>query len=223
MGIFKKMEDVFRANLNDLLDKATDPMKMLNLMIEDLKDFRQQRVVSIGEVVTAMKVVEADLNDAKASVASWTKRAEKAANDADVKIALKHQIQQEGLVKILETALKENQEMIAKLKEDLKQLDEKADWLESQRSIVEVRVKTAKARKGMHGPISKHGDAPNVDGILDRVGEKVKKLEAEADAAEEIEDLQKPERAEDRFKEEELDDEVEQRLADLKAKKAENK
>ncbi len=222
MGIFKKIEDVFRVNLNDLLDKATNPIKELNLMLEDLKDFRVKQVKNISGAVAALKMVEADLAETKESVSRWQKRAERYAgenNDELAKKALKQQVQLEKLAATLESAVKTNTETVEKLKTDLTVLDEKVSYLESQRSVIEVRVRTAKATKSIHGPISGHGGAPRTDEILDRVDNKVKRMEAEASASEEIADLAVPENAEKRFGKEELDDEVEQRLAALKAKK----
>lgn len=222
MGLWAKLSDVLRADLNDLLDKASDPIKQLNLMIEDMKDFRGKQAAEIGKAVAALKMVESDLAAAAEAVVRWDHRAERAAragNDANAKVALKEQIQQEGLVKTLEAALGQHRRNVETLKLDLASLDQKIDELESKRAVVEVRVRTAEAQKGLHGPISSRGHAPNAGEVLDRVEGQVRRKEAEAAAAQEVAGLQHPVSAEEQFTAADTDDEVERRLAALKAAK----
>ncbi len=223
MSIWTKLEEALRANINDLLDRATDPIKQLNLMIDDLKDFRAQQVGRIGKAIAGAKMVEAGLNEAKESVSRWGRRAKEAKDDAKAKQSLKQQIQLEKLVATLKVAAKNGQEEVEQLKTELAQLDDKIEYLESQRAIVEVRARTAEAQKAIHGPISGHANAPRADEILDRVDTKIKRMEAEAAGAEEAAKLSAPQTAEGRFGKEELDAEVEKRLADLKAKKEQEK
>lgn len=224
MGIWKKLEDVLRANVNDILDKASDPVKELGLRITDARDFRAKQVAIIGEAIMALKMIEDDLKQAESSVSYWTRKAaDKASKDDGVaKAALKQLIQQEKLAAGLKKSLEENGKVVEARKMELTQLDEKIAYLESQRHVVEVRVRTAQAGKGIHAPISAHG-GPSVDEILGRVEDKVRRLEAEAGAAAEVAEIAQPQTAEGRFKEEELDEEVEKRLADLKAKKEQEK
>ena len=53
MGIFKRLSDVIKANLNDLLNRAEDPEKMLNQMLiemkEQLADAKRQVAVAIAD------------------------------------------------------------------------------------------------------------------------------------------------------------------------------
>ncbi|MCS6796863.1 MAG: PspA/IM30 family protein, partial [Raineya sp.] len=38
MGIFGRIGDIIRANINDLLDKAEDPVKMIKQMVIDMQE-----------------------------------------------------------------------------------------------------------------------------------------------------------------------------------------
>ncbi len=38
MSIFQRISDIFKANINDALDKAEDPEKMLNQIISDMQE-----------------------------------------------------------------------------------------------------------------------------------------------------------------------------------------
>lgn len=221
MGLWVKLSDVLRADLNALLDKATDPMKQLNLMIADMHDFRQNQAQNIGNAMVALSRTKADLSEANLVVVRWGKRAESATkhgNDSDARSALTQQIEQEKLVKTLEAAVNEQQMNIENLKTDLASLDRKIEEVESKRSVVEVRVRTAEAQIGIHGPISSHGRAPNINEVLDRVENSVRQKEAGAAVAGEVADLA-PQSAEERFSASETGDEVERRLAALKEKK----
>ncbi len=226
MGIWKKAEDALRANINDLLDQATDPVKELKLMIEDMDDFRMKQFAKVREAIKESKILGADLDEANDSLGRWTKRAKQETekgNDANAKIALTSQITQEKAVARLKTAVEDSKKGIEKLETELRQLDDRIEYLKSQQDIVKTRVKIAKAEISIHGKISSHGNAPKADEILDRVDDKVKEMEAGAKADEEVAELARPKTAEERFSESELDDEVEKRLAALKAEKVKNK
>ncbi len=222
MGLWTKLSDVLRADINDMLDKASDPVKQLNLMISDMHDFRGKQAVAIGQAVVALKMVQGDLAVAKEAVARWGRRAAQAAkdgNDALAKTALKEQIQQEGLETTLQAAVEQHTKNVEALKLDLASLDQKIEELESKRHVVMVRVRTAQASRDIHGPISAHGRAPNADEVLARVEGQVRHVEAEADAAQETAGLQHPANAEEQFAAADTNDEVERRLAALKAPK----
>ena len=45
MGIISRLFNLFRANANDMLDKAEDPEKMLQQMLSDL-DMQKQKAKS---------------------------------------------------------------------------------------------------------------------------------------------------------------------------------
>ena len=42
MGIFQKLSTLIRSNINDLISRAENPEKMLNQIILDLRQIRQE-------------------------------------------------------------------------------------------------------------------------------------------------------------------------------------
>lgn len=216
MSLFSKMSDVFRANFNDLLDNATDPMKQLHLMLEDMRVFRRQQATRIGQAMGSQKQVAADLNKAVADQARWEAKAKLFAStgkDDAAKDAIKHQMRAEALVQTLTTANTTAEQSVATLQNDLKALDERIDELESKRSVYDVRQRTAEATKGIHDALSAAPGAPYSPEVEDRVEQALRRKEGEAEAAVATESLLTP--APER---EEQNAEIEARLQQMKAK-----
>ncbi len=218
MKLWQKFEDAVRANINDLLDRSTDPVKELNLMVEDMHTFRDQRVRAVGDAVQALKRTEADLADANAGVARWGDRAQRAKTDEEKRSDLRQQIQQENLAKTLQAAVDQGNQKVSTLEGEIAQLDEKLQELESQKSIVAVRVRTAQAQRDMHtASTSSHGRTVDPSDVLRRVDDEVKDIEAQASGADEVERLNQNASPEARASASDLDDEVERRLASMRA------
>src|SRR5713226_9321440 len=100
MGIFKRMEDIFKANLNDLLDKSEDPEKMIKQIIHEMKE---QLISATAEVNHAKADAKLILNqyDAEHKKADeWGKNAELAVEqgkDDLAREALKRQTEHEQI------------------------------------------------------------------------------------------------------------------------------
>ena len=48
MGIFSRIGDLLKANINDLIDRAEDPEKMVKQIISDLQKDVQQSTQALG-------------------------------------------------------------------------------------------------------------------------------------------------------------------------------
>jgi phage shock protein A len=74
MGILDRMSRLVRANVNDLLDRAEDPDKMIDQIIRDMQtnitDARRQ----VAAMIAQEKELEADLKQAKSLSDEWVKR-----------------------------------------------------------------------------------------------------------------------------------------------------
>ncbi len=75
MAIFSRLGDIFKSNLNDLLDKAEDPEKMLKQIIIDMEDHLVKATQGLGEVMAAQRQMEKQLSEAMAQSKTWEDRA----------------------------------------------------------------------------------------------------------------------------------------------------
>ncbi|MGB9846634.1 MAG: PspA/IM30 family protein, partial [Desulfotomaculales bacterium] len=75
MGIFSRLKDLLEANISDLLNKAEDPEKMLNLYIErageELKEFNVQVNRAVADELALRQKIEASEKE----IESWASQA----------------------------------------------------------------------------------------------------------------------------------------------------
>lgn len=64
MGLFKRIGDNLRANLNSLLDKAEDPVKMLEQYLRDMEDDIADAEAAVAKQIAVVKRLEASCKDA---------------------------------------------------------------------------------------------------------------------------------------------------------------
>ena len=103
MGIFTRIGDILQANINDLIDKAEDPEKMVKQLIIEMDNQVDDATKALGQAMGSQKVAAMELADAKAAAADWNDKAKlalKAGNEALAKKALDAKVgvdQQNGL------------------------------------------------------------------------------------------------------------------------------
>src|SRR6185437_8825815 len=98
MGIFDRMGRVISSNVNALLDKAEDPRKSLDLIVEEMKDQIKAARKELVEGVAAEKVLRKKVDDLDADVQKWERRAELALKAGDEKLAREALVQKKRVV-----------------------------------------------------------------------------------------------------------------------------
>ena len=91
MGIFTRIGDILQANINDLIDKAEDPEKLVKQLIIEMDNQVDDATKALGQAMGSQKVAAMELADAKAAAADWNDKAKlalKAGNEALAKKAL---------------------------------------------------------------------------------------------------------------------------------------
>ena len=63
MGIFDRMGKVISSNVNALLDKAEDPKKSLDLIVEEMKDQVRAARKELVDAVAAEKVLRKTVDE----------------------------------------------------------------------------------------------------------------------------------------------------------------
>lgn len=75
MGIFKRLRDLTMASINDLLDKAEDPVKMLNQFLRDMGEDIKEAEMAVAKQIAVEKRFKQQYEEAEEMV---TKREEQA-------------------------------------------------------------------------------------------------------------------------------------------------
>ncbi len=216
MGFLDRITQIVRANLNDLLDDAEDPEKMLNQILRDMEEQLRQGQAQVAEQIAQEKMIQSDLDEAKQKVGEWGKKAELAVTkgmDDLAREALKRQGDYEEQVEIYEKQLDVQQQAVQKLKSELAALQAKYDDARRNKEMLIARAKRAAAQKQIATASAKLSTV-DYSSDLARMQRRIEMQEARVAAQQQVASTT----TDTQFEQLGADDAVEQRLAALKQK-----
>ncbi|HOA81289.1 MAG TPA: PspA/IM30 family protein, partial [Defluviitaleaceae bacterium] len=76
MGIFSRMVTLIKSNINDLIDKAEDPEKMLNQLILEMQEQYTEAKKQIAQAIADEKKLERQYNEQLKLQEEWEQKAE---------------------------------------------------------------------------------------------------------------------------------------------------
>lgn len=185
MGLFSRLKDLLEANITDLLDKAEDPEKMLNLYIErageELKEFNVQVNRAVADELALRQKIEASEKE----IESWASQARVAVQqgrDDLARVALERRQTAQASLENYRAQLAEQQKAVAELRENYRLLEEKLHKAKAEREQLIIRKRRAEALKEASEAVQQVSGASALSDF-DRMREKVERLEAEARAS----------------------------------------
>ncbi len=194
--ILQRIADILRANLNDMLDHAEDPEKMIDQLVRDYTNDVSEAESSVAQTVGNLRLAEDDVKQAQDEVAEWGAKAAAAAqrgsqsaaagNTADAarfdelaKAALRQQIAYENKVKTLQDQVAQQTVQVDQLKAALNGMRAKLDELHTKRDELAARAKMADAQRQVQESVASINSLdPTSD--LGRYEDKIRKDEAMA-------------------------------------------
>lgn len=222
MGIIKRFKDLVKSNINDAISKAENPEKMLNQMIIEMNEQLIEAKKSVASAIADEKRLERQLSENKTKGTEWEQKAMlavKAGKDDLAKEALLRKQEYDGYASQLQTQWEAQHTAVEKLKETLRALQNKIEEASRKKNILIARAKRAEAQQKIQTTMGTLTDSSAFD-VFDRMSAKVDKIEAEADAMVELEDLSGNASLEKKFEQLETSagGTADMMLADLKAK-----
>jgi len=154
MGIFDRMGKVISSNVNALLDKAEDPKKSLDLIVEEMKDQIRAAKKEMVEGVAAEKVLRKKVEDLDAEVEKWDRRAELALKADDEKLAREALVQKKRVVAERDRAealRAEQRSAVLSMKAELERMEAKHQELTVKKGTLAAQIKQARAGGGAEG------------------------------------------------------------------------
>ena len=214
---FKRVKTVVDSELNALLDKAEDPVKMLEQFMRDMESDIREAESAVAKQIANEKMLQKKFEDAQKMVEKRDEQAItaiEAGNDDLARRALEDKKMHSQTAETLRVSYER-----AKLDSESlrKKLDEmKAEYYEMKlkKDSLKARAESAKTRTKINRTLSGIGSDESRQGF-DRMEEKVLRYEAEAETSE---DLRSSNRSlDDEFKALEKND-IDDELAALKRK-----
>jgi phage shock protein A len=218
MALLERVSTLIRANLNDMIDKAEDPEKMIKQVILDMQNQLLQVKTQVAIAIADQHLLEKKQKENEEKTTEWMRKAELAVSkkEDDLARGALHRVEsyremtggftqqvadQKAQVENLKTALR-------KLEQKLEEARAKADVLIAQHRRARAVGRAQDARTAI-GSNSKSA-------AFDRMKRKVEQSEAVGHAKSEMD----TDDIEDRFMAMEKSDRIEQLLAEMKARHA---
>lgn len=199
-GILSRFKDIMSSNINALLDKVEDPMKMIDQYLRNLESDLGKVKAETAAVMAEETKSKRELDECMDSINKMQTYAEKAllsGNEADARTFLSKKGELNNkLISIQQTydIAKENstkmREMHDKLIKDISQLNTRRDELKAKMAVANTQEKLNKIGSSVNGAI---GNMSKFDEMEAKIN---KKLDT-ANAMAELNNSQKEENIED--------------------------
>jgi phage shock protein A len=209
----ERVSALIRANLNDLVEKAEDPEKMLKQVILDMENQLIQVKTQVAVAIADEHLLDKKLKDNAANRAEWMRKAELAVDkrdDALARAALERCESHRLAGEALDEQLSEQRTQTETLRTSLRKLDQK---LREAREKCELLIaQNRRARMMRKVADAKSGGVDN-GATFDRMRRKVQEDELVASTRIEVAGV------DEKFEELERNDRIEQMLTELKARR----
>lgn len=185
-GILSRFKTIMEANINALLDKAEDPVKMADQLARDLeKDLGEVKAETVS-VMAEEKRAKRAYDEGVAEVEKLQRYAEKAVlagNDADAKVFLSEKAAKAANLESLKGAwdltaanAAKMREMHDKLTEQLKQVEERKAAIRAKAAMVKSRQKANEIKSDLGG-----SSLAAFDALEEKLNRKLDEAEAAAE------------------------------------------
>jgi phage shock protein A len=218
MSLLDRVSTLLRANLNDMVDKAEDPEKMLKQIVLDMENQLMQVKTQVAIAIAGEHLLEKKRAEHQKESAEWRQKAELAvekSRDDLARAALERALSHDQLMQGFATQVEDQKHEADNLRQALRKLDQKlsetrahCEMLVAEHRRAKVVGRAAKARQTI---------GPSQDQTMERMKTRVHVTAAENAATAEI---MVPESLEDKFKALESEDKVELLLNEIKSRHA---
>ena len=217
MALLERVATLLRANLNDLIDKAEEPEKMLKQVILDMQNQFMQVKTQLAIAIADQHLLEKKRSENEHKADDWERRAELAVEkkqDDLARAALERSMGYRQLVEGFAEQVSDQTVQVENLKSALKKLEQKLDEAQSKSELLLARhrrsrvlTRTAEARMAAQGE--------DKTAAFNRMQNKVTRAEAFSLARTEL----VGDSLDDRLAKLERDDKIEQLLLAIKTRK----
>jgi phage shock protein A len=216
MALLERVSTLVRANLNDLIDKAEHPEKMIKQVIIDMHNQLLQVKTQVAIAIADQHLLEKKRKENEDKVAEWMRKAELAVDkkhDDLARVALERTESYRDLTEGFAQQVVDQKAQVENLKTALRQLDQKLPEAQAKADLLIAQHRRARA-------VGKASDAKMAGGngssaAFDRMKRKV----AHADALSQAKSELAADDVEGRLAALEKEDKIEQLLVEMKAKR----
>jgi len=188
MGIFSRLAQLIRSNLNDLISRSEDPEKMLNQVVLDMNNQLVEAKKQVAASIADEKRLAKQFEQEAANSAEWERRAMmalRAGNEELAKEALARKREHDELATTYKEQWTKQKTAVDQLKKALRLLNDKIEEAKRKKNVLIARKKRAEAQKAIQDTMSGLRDQSAFE-TFDRMSQKIDQIEAEAEAQGEL-------------------------------------
>lgn len=214
MGMMDRLSRLVRANVNDLIDQAEDPEKMIDQILRDMQGGITSARAQVASMIAQEKELEADVRENEELAKEWEEKARRAVaagKDDLAREALRRKHDATGNLTLYKEQHEVQQHTVEKLKQQLQLLESKYQSTLSQRDSLIARQRRAKATQQVAERVTTLSPF-DASSELDRMERKIRGNESQAAATIEMQDTS----VDAQFRELDYDVDIEQELEALK-------
>ncbi len=218
MSLLERVSTLLRANLNDLVEKAEDPERMLKQIVLDMENQLLQVKTQVAIAIADQHLLEKKRDEQQRQAGDWRRKAELAVSknqDDLARAALERALSHDQLVTGFTTQAEDQKHEADNLRQALRKLEQKlsetrahCEMLVAEHRRAKIVGKATKARQ-----VVGNGQEQTIGRMRTKVH--VKSAENAA-----VSEILSPETLEEKFKTLESEDKVEIMLQELKSKAA---
>jgi len=219
MSLLDRVSTLLKANLNDMVDKAEDPEKMLKQIVLDMENQLMQVKTQVAIAIAGEHLLEKKRAEHQQQGTEWRRKAELAVqkdHDDLARAAIERALSHDQLMQGFATQAEDQKHESDNLRQALRKLDQKlsetrahCEMLVAEHRRAKVVGRATKARQII---------GADQDNTMERMKSRLQSTAAENAATAEI---LAPESLEDKFKALENEDKVELLLNEMKSRHAE--
>lgn len=217
MALMERVATLVRANLNDLLDKAEDPEKMLKQIILDMQNQLLQVKTQVAIAIADQHLLMKKQQEHNENAEKWMKKAQMAVEKKEDDLArgaIERSMSCRTMAEGFAQQVEDQRVQVENLKSALQKLERKLAEAQAKADLMIAQHRRARV-------MNRAGDAKvavadcSAETAWDRARDKVERTEAFGQAKAEM----MAESLEDRFATLEKQEQIEKMLAELKSKR----
>ncbi|GIP53487.1 MULTISPECIES: PspA/IM30 family protein [Paenibacillus] len=188
MSIFKRLRDLTMSNINAMIDKAEDPIKMTDQYIRDMQEDLEDAEKAVAAQIAIEKKFKALYEEQEALVAKRTQQAHTAAQAQNVELArraLEEKKAAETKMNEYKTNYDQNKTSADNLRAKLEEMRKQLTEMKNKRETLVARYNAAKAQNEINKAMTGFSSDSAASG-LKRMEEKMMQMEAQAEASNEL-------------------------------------
>jgi phage shock protein A len=218
MALLERVSTLIRANLNDMIDKAEDPEKLIKQVILDMQNQLLQVKTQVAITIADQHLLEKKRKENEDAAVEWRRKAELAVDkkqDDLARAALERSISYDELTKSFAEQVGDQKAEVDNLKNALNKLEAKMAEANNKSDLLIAQHRRARALNKASDARAAMGDGSKA-AVYDRLKRKVARDEAVAQAKTEM----ITDSIDDRFAAMEKDEAIDKLLAEIKNRRA---